>query len=162
MKDINVSCIFETYDSLDELAAADRELLLAADLAADDAYAPYSMFQVGSALRLENGKILKGNNQENVAYPSGLCAERVVLFFASANYPGQVVEAIAVTAKTGNFEINEPTTPCGSCRQVIAEKEQHQQHNIRIIMKGEKGKVYITQSASSLLPLMFKADKLKK
>jgi len=162
MEEFKLTCTFQSFDSVEELSTSDQELIDEAAKAAENAYAPYSKFQVGSALRLKNGKIITGNNQENVAYPSGLCAERVALFYASAMYPLEIVESLAITAKTENFEITDPVTPCGSCRQVIAEKEKNQENNIRIIMKGENGKVYLTESASCLLPLMFKADKLKK
>lgn len=162
MQEIRLTCTFQSFDSEYDLPAADRELLNEALRATGKAYAPYSQFHVGAALRLKSGKIVKGNNQENVAYPSGLCAERVALFFASANWPDDHVEALAITAKTNNFEITDPVTPCGSCRQVMAETEKKQGKKIRIIMKGEKDKVYVTESAACLLPLMFKADELKK
>lgn len=162
MHEIHLTCTFQSYQSVDDLPAIDRALLKEASDAAGNAYAPYSQFHVGAALRLKSGKIVKGNNQENVAYPSGLCAERVALFYASATWPDDPVEALAITAQTNNFEITEPVTPCGSCRQVMAETEKKQDKKIRIIMKGEKDKVYVTESAACLLPLMFKADELKK
>ncbi len=162
MKDFTLNCTFQSYDSEDELPEADRKLLQEAELAAKNAYAPYSQFNVGAALRMKSGRIIRGNNQENVAYPSGLCAERVALFYASAEYPGEVIEALAVTANTDKFEITEPVTPCGSCRQVMAESEKKQGENIRVIMYANNGKVIVTESAKTLLPLMFKADELKK
>lgn len=162
MKEFTLTCTFTSYKSADELPAADLELMNEATKASNDAYAPYSKFRVGAALRLGNGKIICGNNQENVAYPSGLCAERVALFYASATYPNEIVESIAVTAQTDEFKISDPVTPCGSCRQVLAESEKKQNTNIRIIMKGAEGEVYVTESAQCLLPLMFRADKLKK
>ncbi|MCF8365456.1 MAG: cytidine deaminase [Bacteroidales bacterium] len=162
MKEFTLTCTFTSYKSADELPDADLELMNEATKASNDAYAPYSKFRVGAALRLGNGKIICGNNQENVAYPSGLCAERVALFYASATYPNEIVESIAVTAQTDEFKISDPVTPCGSCRQVLAESEKKQNTNIRIIMKGAEGEVYVTESAQCLLPLMFRADKLKK
>jgi len=162
MKEFTLSCTFSSFESADELPKADLELLNEATEAALKAYAPYSKFRVGAALRLENGKIIRGNNQENVAYPSGLCAERVALFYASATYPNEKVESIAVTANTDEFIIEDPVSPCGSCRQVMAETEKKQNNSIRVIMKGENGKVYVTQNVKSLLPLMFKAEQLKK
>lgn len=162
MKEFALTCTFTSYDSTDELPPADLELLNEAIKASDDAYAPYSKFRVGAALRLKSGKIIRGNNQENIAYPSGLCAERVALFYASASHPNERVEAIAITAATEEFKINDPVTPCGSCRQVMAESEKKQNANIRVIMKGEQGKVYVCESAKHLLPLMFKADNLIK
>ena len=153
---------FEEYSSRDELTNSDSELLEHAIQAVENAYAPYSQFRVGAALRLSNGKIIKGNNQENVAYPSGLCAERVAFFHASSNYPDVAIEAIAITAKAQNFEISEPVTPCGSCRQVMSETETRQQENIRVIMMGQNGKIFTIKSVGNLLPLMFKAEGLKK
>lgn len=162
MKELKITSIFQSYDTEDDLSAQDRELLSEARKATANAYAPYSHFRVGAALRLAGGKIIHGNNQENVAYPSGLCAERVALFFASAQYPDEIVEAIAVTATPANFELTEPVTPCGSCRQVMAESEKKQAQNIRVIMDGPDGRIWITESVKNLLPLMFKADELKK
>ncbi len=162
MKEFTLSCSFSSFESADELPKADLELLNEATKAASDAYAPYSKFSVGAALRLESGKIIRGNNQENVAYPSGLCAERVALFYASATYPNEKVESIAVTANTDELKFEDPVSPCGSCRQVMAETEKKQHTGIRVIMKGENGKVYVSENVKNLLPLMFKADQLKK
>ncbi len=152
----------EVFPSKEALPAADRELLTRAIESAGHAYAPYSRFFVGAALRLKNGQIVTGNNQENVAYPSGLCAERVALFHASSNYPGEPVESIAISANAHDFDITSPVTPCGSCRQVIAETENRQQQTIRIIMMGEVGKIYVASGVVNLLPFMFQADQLKK
>jgi cytidine deaminase len=162
MKELKITSEFQSFDTGDELSPQDRELLSESRKAAKKAYSPYSLFKVGAALRLTSGKIIHGNNQENVAYPSGLCAERVALFFASAEYPDEKVEAIAVTAEPENFELTEPVTPCGACRQVMAESEKKQESKIRVIMDGPDGKVWITESVKNLLPLMFKADELKK
>ena len=108
-----------------------------------------------SAVLLENGKIVTGNNQENAAYPSGLCAERVAIFYASAQFPKVAIKAVAVAVKAENTVIDEPLSPCGGCRQVIAEYETKFEKPIRIIMSGEKGQIYIAKSIESLLPLMF-------
>ena len=162
MKKIELKTIFFEYNSLEELQEADRDLVLQAKSAADTAYAPYSKFHVGAAIRLENGVCIKGSNQENVAYPSGLCAERVAMFAASSQYPGIPVVAIAITAKTDNFKIDTPISPCGSCRQVLAEYEHLFGKPIRIILTGETGSVYIIDKVEDLLPLSFKADNLKK
>lgn len=161
MEKIKLISTYISYNSNDELSDSDKELLLEAEKATKNAYAPYSGFCVGAALRLADNSIIKGNNQENVAYPSGLCAERVALFYASANFPNLLVKAIAIAANTDKFEIKEPITPCGSCRQVMAEIEKNQKQNMRVILKGENGKVYVIESAKELLPLMFKADELK-
>ncbi len=151
----------EEFDSINELSKDDQYLLNQAVLASENAYAPYSKYHVGAALRLEDGKIILGNNQENVAYPSGLCAERVAFFHANSNYPGQKIEAVAITAKSKAFVIQKPVTPCGSCRQVMAETENVQNKKIRVLMMGETGSIFISESIESLLPLMFQAEELK-
>ncbi len=158
---LTVSAEFEVYKSADDLSAKDSELLKAAQKAVKAAYAPYSNFRVGAAVLLENGKILIGNNQENAAYPSGLCAERVAIFHAGAKYPGVPVIALAVAVKAHNQVINDPVTPCGACRQAIAEYETRYETPIRIIMTGETGRVFVTKSIESLLPLMFNRKYLK-
>jgi len=150
------------YDSPDELNPDDREVLEHAVEASQHAYAPYSKYFVGAALRLGSGRLIKGNNQENVAYPSGLCAERVALFHASANYPDEVVKTIAITARADGFKVTKPVTPCGSCRQVMAEIESRQTEKIRVIMMGNGGACLVSNSVENLLPLMFHADELKK
>jgi cytidine deaminase len=128
--------------------------------AADSAYAPYSGFNVGAAVLLENGKIVTGNNQENAAYPSGLCAERVALFYASSQFPNQKIIALAVTAKSASHPISSPVTPCGSCRQVIAEYEAKFDSPIKTIMSGETGEIFVCESVSILLPLVFNRQSL--
>lgn len=162
MENLEYISRFEEYPSTDALSDSDRELMEHAVRFTENAYAPYSKFFVGAALRLSNGKIITGSNQENVAYPSGLCAERVALFHASSNYPGETVEAIAITARAEEFTIAHPVAPCGSCRQVMAETENRQRKPIRVIMKGHTGKVYTTNGIVNLLPFMFQAEELKK
>lgn len=146
---------FEVYNSAADLSKKEAELLLEAQKMVKSAYAPYSEFHVGAAVLLENGKIVTGNNQENAAYPSSLCAERVAMFYAGAQYPNVAVKAIAISVKSKNVVIKEPLSPCGGCRQVIAEYENKFEKPIRIIMSGEKGQIYIAKSIESLLPLMF-------
>jgi cytidine deaminase len=161
--EVNKLCFeFEKYASTDELSGGDLQLMQHAVAAIKNAYAPYSQFRVGAALRLDNGKIITGNNQENVAYPSGLCAERVALFYANSNFPDAVVEAIAIAAETETFELSGPVTPCGSCRQVMSETEKRQEHKMRVLMRNGDGTVLATNSIEGLLPLMFEADGLKK
>ncbi len=162
MEKLKLELEFEIYSSADELSKEDRDLLAQAVQAAENAYAPYSLFKVGAAVRLQSGKIVTGNNQENVAYPSGLCAERVAMFYASANYPGDPVASIAVTAKAMKFDLDGPVTPCGSCRQVMAEAESQNDHKIKVIMQGGNGKIMVSKSVENLLPISFKADGLKK
>ncbi len=158
---LTISTSFDVYPSFDALQAEDRELLAKAKKAVKSAYAPYSNFHVGAAILLQNGKIVTGNNQENAAYPSGLCAERVALFYANANYPNVGVKTIAVSVASAHQIINEPVSPCGACRQVIAEYENLFESPIRIIMSGETGKIFVSESIENLLPFMFNKKHLK-
>ncbi len=119
------------------------------------AYAPYSNFTVGCALQLENGIIITGNNQENAAYPSGLCAERVAIYAAGANYPGVAIKHLALTASPINDTLQIPVPPCGACRQAIAEYENRQQEPITIYFMGASGTIAKAQSLKDLLPLVF-------
>lgn len=144
------------------MRAEDAQLLAEARRATGDAYAPYSGFKVGAAVLLENGEVITGNNQENAAYPSGLCAERVALFAASARFPGVPVIALAITARTDDYEISEPISPCGACRQVMAEYESLHKKPIRIIMAGESGKIMVLENVSGVLPFRFDGGMLKK
>jgi cytidine deaminase len=162
MKKRELKIIYAEFNNESELTDTDQELLKQARSAADKAYAPYSNFHVGAALLLKNGKIITGNNQENVAYPSGLCAERVAIYAAGAAYPDSAIDTIAVTCKSKAFEVNEPLSPCGACRQAIAEYETRHKTNIRILLAGEKGIIRMVESISDLLPFMFKAEELKK
>lgn len=159
-KEIRISV--EEYSSLAELTPSDKQLMELADEAIKDAYAAYSHYRVGAALRLSNGKIITGNNQENAAYPSGLCAERVAIFYAKSQYPDESVEAIAISARADHFCINDAVAPCGACRQVLAEYQNQQGKAMRVIMKGEKGPVLAVGSIKDLLPLMFHAEELKR
>lgn len=159
-KEINISV--EEYPSINNLEASDKELMELAEHAINDAYAAYSHYRVGAALRLTNGKIITGNNQENAAYPSGLCAERVAIFYAKSQYPDENVEAIAISARADHFCIDDAVAPCGACRQVLAEYQNQQENPMRVIMKGEKGPVVAVKSINDLLPLMFHAEELKR
>ncbi len=142
------------YQTIDELPENDRLLLLEARRITILAYAPYSGFHVGAAVLLGNGQIFTGNNQENSAYPSGLCAERVALFYANANYPGFEVKAIAVSAAKNGVLVKEPVKPCGSCRQALAEAEVRFENPIRIILDGQDS-IMVLLGVESLLPLSF-------
>lgn len=161
MKKNNISIIVEDYDSAGELPGQDQVLLERATQAAGTSYSPYSSFQVGAAVRLATGQIITGNNQENAAYPSGLCAERVALFYAQAQNPDVPVESIAIFARSSEFKLDQPVTPCGSCRQVIAEYENRHHRKMRIIM-GNTNLVRVVDGIENLLPLMFVMDKLKR
>jgi cytidine deaminase len=147
------------YETIQELPGNDQELVLAAREAAGNAYAPYSKFHVGAAVLLENGKIITGNNQENSAFTNGLCAERVALFYANANFPDVAVKAIAITAENINGLIAEPVKPCGSCRQVMVETESRFKKSIRIILDGKKS-IQVFDGIQNLLPFAFKPDSL--
>ncbi len=162
MRNINLQIQIEEYDHISELNKDDKKLLERAWDACDTAYAPYSKFNVGAAVLLENGKIVSGNNQENAAYPSGLCAERVAMYYASAHYPGVAMKAIAVAVKSEEVPLDEPASPCGSCRQVMAEYENLHHTKMRVILGSPHTKIQILQGVSNLLPLMFYGEGLKK
>lgn len=148
---------------MSELENSDKNLILEAVSSAKKAYAPYSKFFVGSAVKLDNGEILKANNQENAAYPSGLCAERVALFFANANYPESAVNTMAIVVIDKNGEIiDKNISPCGACRQVIAESEMRFNNSVRILL-ASKETVLVFDSVQHLLPFSFnQGDLIKK
>ena len=162
MKKLELKIVFTEYESENELNSIDQELLQKAREASDLAYAPYSNFYVGAALLLENGVVVSGNNQENVAYPSGLCAERVAIYAAGAQYPNVAIKTIAITCKSKSFHVDEPLSPCGACRQAMSEYEMKQNSLIRTILAGEIGGIRVMESIADLLPFMFKAEQLKK
>jgi cytidine deaminase len=143
-----------------ELSVNDADLLDVACDAAKHAYAPYSRFKVGAAILLQNGHIISGNNQENAVYPSGMCAERVALYYAAAQFPETPVSKIAITAIGGEKELNQPVPPCGGCRQALLEYEIKFGKPIEIIMAGETGEIFIVKSVSELLPLSFSKKSL--
>ena len=148
-------CPYTVYNGLEELDPRDAALMRLAHDAALNAYAPYSKFQVGAAVRLANGEVVTGNNIENAAYPSGLCAERVALFAAMARYPGVPVEALALTAYSETKSINEPVAPCGACRQVMVEVEQVSKQPLRVLCQGDTGPVMVFDGVESLMPFIF-------
>jgi len=147
------------YESVSELNTSDQNLIAEARKIAQHAYAPYSGFNVGAALLLENGEIITGNNQENAAFTPGLCAERVALFYANAVFPQLPVKTIAVTASNKNGLLKETVKPCGSCRQAILETEVRFKRPIRIILEGKK-KIQIFEGVENLLPFAFKPESL--
>ncbi len=154
MKEIELKTVIQECQ-MDELSAEDRQLVEQAIEATRRSYAPYSHFRVGAAVRLGNGEIVIGCNQENAAYPSGLCAERTALFAAGALYPDVPVKVLAVAARGTDGEMTEePTGPCGSCRQVIIESETRAKHPIRILLYGRRC-VYIIDGIRQLMPLTF-------
>jgi cytidine deaminase len=143
------------YSSKEALSTADKVLLEEAIKSREQAYAPYSRFKVGAALLLEDGTIVKGNNQENAAYPSGLCAERVAIFAASANHPQKKMLAMAVTCRHSEKPTLTPFASCGACRQVMLEYELVQENPIRTLFYGEDGEVWEVASTKLLLPFFF-------
>ena len=143
------------YSSKEALSETDRALLEEAITSREQAYAPYSRFKVGAALLLEDGTIVKGNNQENAAYPSGLCAERVAIFAASANHPYKKMLAMAITCRHSEKETAPPLTSCGACRQVMLEYELKQNAPIKAFFYGAEGEVWEIPNTKSLLPLYF-------
>lgn len=150
-----LSTTIQIFDSVSELPEQIQKLMQKAVEARNSAYAPYSKFKVGAALVLENGEIVKGNNQENASYPSGLCAERTAIYAAGANYPDQKIKVLAITATSEKHDVLEPIAPCGACRQAIAEYEQKQNEPIQIYFMGLKGKVVRVKSLLDILPLAF-------
>jgi cytidine deaminase len=158
MKELTLQIKYAEYTELALVTQQDKVLIDKAREAASNGYAPYSGFQVGAAVLLENGIIITGNNQENAAYPSGLCAERTALFYAASQYPAIPIRAIAITAlqtQPGDF-----AKPCGACRQVIAEYEDRAKSPIRIILDGPS-KIVILDSIDTLLPFRFKKEDLR-
>ena len=154
MKIKEIKTVIIEYNDESELSAEDNNLIRIAREASKKAYAPYSGFKVGAALLLDNGEIIEANNQENVSYPASLCAERVAIFYAGAKYPDVPAKTLAITAfKDYNF-IDEPVTPCGSCRQTLFEHESRFNSHIRLILAGKK-KIMIVNKISDLLPLVF-------
>ncbi|MDN3587218.1 cytidine deaminase [Pedobacter aquatilis] len=160
MKSINVNITFEQYAGVEELSKNDQELCNLSEQALKTSYSPYSKFRVGTAIRLVGGKIIQGSNQENLAYPSGLCAERVALFAIGAAYPDAVIESMAITAQTDAFEIVKPVTSCGGCLQVMAEFERKQKTPIEVLFYCLNGEVLKVNSVKDLLPFGFVEDRL--
>ena len=159
MKKKNITTVTYEYDSVEELSKEEQFLIQKSKDAVNNAYAPYSKFQVGAAVLLENGEIITGTNQENAAYPSGLCAERVAVFYANSKYPNVPVKAIAVTAFTNNHFVKTPIPPCGSCRQVLVETETRFNTPIKIYLVSDS-KITVINDAKDLLPLNFDESSL--
>ena len=151
-KEIKIA--YHEFDSIDELEAKDRELAQAAVEATAQAYAPYSKFNVGAAVLFEDGVIVKGANQENAAYPSGLCAERTALFYASASRPDKAMVAIAIAAGQDGQLCETPATPCGACRQVMAQYQLKSGLPMRVLLVGAH-KIWRFEKVDDLLPLIF-------
>ncbi len=150
---------YQEYKSEDELPDGFRKLVDAAKEATNSSYSPYSKFKVGAALLLDNDEIIAGNNQENAAYPSGLCAERVTVFYANAKYPKNVVLAMAIAAANSQGFLPMPITPCGSCRQVLLETEERYNQDIPVILYGTE-KIFVIPNIKALLPFFFDKETL--
>ena len=161
MHDQDISSKFTVYESSQELSSSDNELLLKAIEARKKAYAPYSEFNVGASVLLDDGSVFTGNNQENAAYPSGICAERVAIWSAMSHHPTRKIKKIFVTAASDIKEVDRPAAPCGSCRQAIAEYEINQESQIEIFFTGEKGAIVKARSIRDLLPWLFDNSMLK-
>lgn len=155
MKEISITTQFKAFDSTKDLPNDIQDLMTQAVEVRKNAYAPYSKFRVGVAIILDNGKVVLGSNQENAAYPSGLCAERVAIFYAGAMYPDAKLLKMAITAASDTNQTTAPIPPCGSCRQSIAEYEIKQETPIEIYFMGEIGAIYKSESLKNLLPFMF-------
>ena len=155
MKEIMITSKINVFESIEELPQMEQNLMKKAIEIRKNAYAPYSQFRVGAAILLDNGEIVVGSNQENAAYPSGLCAERVAIFHAGAVYPEATILKIAITAASDNNSTAIPVPPCGACRQSIAEYEIRQNTPIKIYYMGETGEIHQSDSLKNLLPFMF-------
>jgi len=153
MNEFNIVAKIQVF-SYEELNPDEKILVDQAKESVTRSYSPYSMFQVGAAIRLLNGEIVTGSNQENIAYPSGLCAERTALFYANSRFPDQAVDMIAVAAFTDGDFTEEPVPPCGSCRQVILEAQNRYKHPIKMLLCG-KTRIYKVEKITDLLPLSF-------
>jgi cytidine deaminase len=155
MKKIEINTSFIAYQDINELTSDVQSLMNQAIQARKTAYAPYSNFKVGVAIQLDNGQVVTGSNQENAAYPSGLCAERVAVFYAGANFPDAKILSLAITASSDTTPTTSPIPPCGACRQSIFEYEFKQEQPIAIYFMGDSGPVYKSDSIQNLLPLSF-------
>jgi cytidine deaminase len=160
MKEVIIETKFIEYDNIDKLELELKILSEKSIEIIDNAYAPYSNFRVGAAVLLENGEIITGTNQENAAYPSGLCAERTAIFYANSKYPNIAIKAIAISVKKDGKFIDKAIPPCGACRQVMLETEERYKKDMKVIMISSNS-VLTIENAKSLLPLSFKSDYLK-
>lgn len=160
MKKIEIKTTFDVFATIDDLPSDVNSLMQQAVKIRKSAYAPYSKFRVGAAILLDNGEIVLGSNQENAAYPSGLCAERVAIFHAGAIYPKAQVKKIAISAASDSNPTVAPIPPCGACRQSISEYESRQENAIEIYFMGESGAIYKSDSIRNLLPLSFDKSSL--
>lgn len=160
MKELKIESTLYIFESKDELPKEVKSLIEQAIEARDKAYAPYSNFNVGAAVLLDNNEVVTGSNQENAAYPSGLCAERTAIYYAGAKFPKSKIKTLAITAASRKRKIINPVPPCGACRQAISEYEVKQGSPIEIYFMGEEGRIVKSESLENLLPYVFKKNSL--
>lgn len=158
MKPIEIHITASQFENFEALSSEDQMLMQEAIKARANAYAPYSNFQVGAALLLEDGIVVTGSNQENAAYPSGMCAERVAVWKAGASYPNKKILKLAISASSLKKEVNKPVGPCGACRQSLSEYEMNQKSPFSILFMGQSGPIIKVASLQDLLPFSFDAD----
>lgn len=156
----NISIQYQNFEDIKDLPIEYQKLIAEAQLAKNTSYAPYSNFNVGAALLLDNNQTIKGSNQENASYPIGLCAERTAISASVALFPDNKINAIAIVANSQTVEVKLPVAPCGICRQVLLETESKQQQNIKILLHGNDGTTFVFESIKDLLPLHFDAEYL--
>jgi cytidine deaminase len=161
MKEKKFEFNYTVYDSIDELPEEQRWLLSEAREVTEQAYAPYSHFQVGAVAKMANGEIITGSNQENASFPVGLCAERVLLASISSLFPKIPIDTIAISYKSEHQKSDHPISPCGICRQSLQEFEGRVNHPVQLVLGGMSGPVYVIDSASRLLPLAFTSEELR-
>lgn len=155
MKKIELKTKITIFDSIEELPSIVKGLMNKAIEAKQNAYAPYSKFKVGAAMLLNDGTIITGNNQENAAYPSGMCAERVAIWKVSSEFPNKKILKLAISASSSSQILKEPVAPCGACRQTLSEYEIKQKNSIEVYFMGEEGEIIKTDSVLDLLPIAF-------
>ena len=160
MKEQKFEFDYEVFNDLSELAEKDAWLLTEARNVTKEAYAPYSNFYVGAVAILANGEIVAGTNQENVSYPVGICAERVLLGSVATLHPNVPIESIAISYNGDDVKSDHPISPCGMCRQALLEYETRVNKPIRLILSGQEGKIFVIKSASLLLPFAFTKKEL--
>lgn len=160
MKEVKIETTLQLFEDISELPKDIQSLMSSAIEARENAYAPYSNFNVGASILLDNEEVITGNNQENASYPSGLCAERTAIYYAGAKYPNAKILKMALTASSKNKLTDKPIPPCGACRQAIAEYELKQDQAIEIYFMGATGRVAKSDSLSNLLPFIFESSVL--
>lgn len=162
MRKEEISFEYEVYDSLEELNAADAALLKEARAMTANAYAPYSQFLVGAVARMKNGATVSGTNQENAAYPVGICAERVLMSVAAVLHPNEPIDTMAISYLNTKGSSAVPVSPCGMCRQALKEFEQRTASPVRLILSGASGAIFVISRSTQLLPFSFGSDDMSR